>query len=58
MASGVWEGKSGGEKNWDGTKSWDEIHKKKVSEPARVESCSANFSMDQVLNFTFLLSRF
>ena len=54
MASGVWEGGRAGagvQKTWDqGPKSgsWDEVHKKKISEPARVESSSANFSMDQV----------
>ena len=54
MASGVWEGGRSGagvQKTWDqGPKSgsWDEVHKKKISEPARVESSSANFSMDQV----------
>ena len=47
MASGVREGR-GDTKTWDldqksGT--WDE---KRISEPAKVESSSANFSMDQV----------
>merc|ERR1719220_459307 len=47
MASVVREGR-GDTRTWDldqksGT--WDE---KRISEPARVESCSANFSMDQM----------
>jgi len=47
MASGVREGR-GDTKTWDldqksGT--WDE---KRISEPAKVESSSANFSMDQM----------
>ena len=48
MASGVREGR-GDTRTWDldqksGT--WDE---KRISEPAKVESSSANFSMDQVI---------
>ena len=58
MASGVWEGRGGGIQKtnvWDGSKSgvWDEVQKKKVSEPTRVDSSSANFSMDQVRVFSF-----
>ena len=53
MASGVREGR-GDTKTWDldqksGT--WDE---KRISEPAKVESSSANFSMDQVI-YMFLI---
>ena len=56
MASGVREGR-GDTKTWDldqksGT--WDE---KRISEPAKVESSSANFSMDQVLDTFFFLSK-
>ena len=52
MASGVGEGR-GDTRTWDldqksGT--WDE---KRISEPAKVESSSANFSMDQVIYMFF-----
>ena len=64
MASGIWEGGRGGGGGvhktgvWDGAPksgAWDDVHKKRmISEPTRVESSSANFSMDQVYSLLFL----